>query len=66
VLDQVEGGGGSRMAAQRSGRRERMIESDPASCDLIVRRWQKFANGTARLAGGSETFAEVAERRSKQ
>ena len=66
VLDPFAGTGATMIAAQRTGRRARLIESDPASCDLIVRRWQKFANGTARLAGGSETFAEVAERRSKQ
>ncbi len=64
VLDPSAGAGATMIAAQRTGRQARLIESDPASCDLVVRRWQKFTNGTARLAGTSATFAEVAKERS--
>src|SRR6266700_8032715 len=49
--------------AERTGRSARLIERDRAKCDLIVRRWQEFTGGTARLAGGCETFAEAAVRR---
>jgi len=52
--------------AERTGQSALLIERDRAKCDLIVRRWQEFTGGTARLAGGCETFAEAAERRAKR
>ena len=64
VLDPFAGTGATLIAAQRMGRRARLIEQDPAACDAIVRRWQELTGGVARLAGGAETFAEVAKRRS--
>jgi hypothetical protein len=65
VLDPFAGAGATIIAAERTRRRARLIESDPAACDLIVRRWQTFTGKTARLAESSATFAEVAQARSQ-
>ncbi len=62
VLDPFAGSGATLIAAHRMGRRARLIEQDPAACDGIVRRWQEFTGGVARLAGG----AEVAKRRTQK
>jgi DNA modification methylase len=51
------------IAAERTGRRARLIEIDPLYCDLIIQRWQKFSGKTARLAATNETFEEVKARR---
>ncbi len=66
ILEPFAGTGVTLFAAHRTGRRARLIEQDPAACDRIVRRWQDLTKATARLAGRSETFAEVAERRAKR
>jgi DNA modification methylase len=64
VFDPFAGAGATMIAAETTGRRARLIEADPATCDLIVRRWQTFTNETARLAESSATFAELAKKRS--
>jgi DNA modification methylase len=63
VLDPFGGSGTTMIAAERTGRRARLIEIDPLYCDLIVQRWQKYSGKTARLAGTNETFDEVRNRR---
>ena len=51
------------IAAERTGRRARLIEIDPAYCDRIVRRWQTLTGKTAQLAESQQTFAELEARR---
>jgi hypothetical protein len=63
VLDPFAGFGTTMIAAERTGRRARLIEIDPARCDSIVRRWQAHSGKTAQLAGSHEAFAEVERRR---
>jgi DNA modification methylase len=63
VLDVCGGSGSTMIAAERTGRRARLIEIDPLYCDLIIQRWQKFSGKTARLAATNETFEEVKARR---
>lgn len=63
VLDPFGGSGTTMIAAERTGRRARLIEIDPIYCDLIVKRWQTFSKSTARLAETDETFDEVQARR---
>jgi DNA modification methylase len=41
------GSGTTLIAAESSGRRCVAVELDPAYCDVIVRRWELFANRTA-------------------
>jgi DNA modification methylase len=63
VLDPFAGSGTTMIAAERTGRRARLMEIDPLYCDTIVQRWQKFTGRTARLAETNETFDEVKVRR---
>jgi ParB-like nuclease domain/DNA methylase len=65
VLHLFAGAGTTLIAAERTGRRARIIEPDAAQCDLALRSWEDATGLKARLATTSETFAEVADRRSK-
>ena len=47
VLDPFGGSGTTVIAAEKSGRKARMIELDPKYCDVIVRRWEDFTGQTA-------------------
>jgi hypothetical protein len=40
VLDPLGGSGSTLIAAERTGRKARVLELDPHYCDVIVRRWQ--------------------------
>jgi DNA modification methylase len=50
VLDPFGGSGTTVIAAERTGRRARLIELDPKYVDVIVERWQESTGGEARLA----------------
>jgi hypothetical protein len=63
VLDPFAGFGTMMIAAERIGRKARLIEIDPACCDLIVRRWQAHSGKAAQLAESSEAFSEIERRR---
>ena len=63
VLDVFGGSGTTLMACEATSRAGRLVELDPKYCDAIVRRWQAFTGGDARLSETGETFAEVAKRR---
>ena len=63
VLDPFCGSGTILIAAERTGRRARALEIDPAYVDVAVRRWQTFAGQNAVLTATGETFEAVAERR---
>jgi DNA modification methylase len=63
VLDPFGGSGTTMIAAERSGRRARLIELDPKYVDVVVQRWQSFTGGTATHNGTGQTFAEVAASR---
>ena len=63
VLDPFAGAGSTLLAAERTGRRARLVEIDPKYCDVIVRRWQTYSGSTARLEATGESFADTAEQR---
>ncbi len=48
VLDAFGGSGSTLIAAEQVGRRCFMIEMDPAYCDVIVDRWEKFTGKRAQ------------------
>lgn len=59
VLDTFSGSGTTLIAAQRMGRRARLIEIDPKYCDVIVRRWEQLTGKQATLAMSGLTFEDV-------
>jgi len=63
VLDAFAGSGTTVLAAEKTGRRARAIESDPRYCDGLVRRWQAYAAGVAVHEGSGLTFGDVMRQR---
>jgi DNA modification methylase len=63
VLDPFGGSGTTLIAAQRTGRRARLIELDPLYVDVTVRRWQELTGQQAILAATGESFDAVAAAR---
>ncbi|MCB1483924.1 MAG: ParB N-terminal domain-containing protein [Hyphomicrobiaceae bacterium] len=49
VLDLFGGSGSTLMAAERCGRKARVIEIDPLYCDTIICRWQAYTGKQAIL-----------------
>jgi DNA modification methylase len=60
ILDPFGGSGITLIAAEKTGRRARLIEIDPLYCDVIVRRWQAETGRQAVLEATGETFDAVA------
>jgi DNA modification methylase len=63
VLDPFAGSGTTLIAAEKTGRRARLIEFDPAYCDSILRRFAQVTGKEARLAATGEGFETVMEAR---
>ena len=63
VLDAFGGSGSTLIAAAKTGRQARLVELDPAYCDVIVQRWQRFTGRDASLGDDTRTFAELAAER---
>jgi DNA modification methylase len=61
VLDCFGGSGSTLIAAERTGRRARLIEYDPLYCDTIIRRWQAMTGKRAKHAGTGMWFEEQEE-----
>lgn len=59
VLDPFGGSGTSLMAAERTGRHARLIEIDPAYCDVTIRRWKNMTDRQAVHQKTGKTFVEV-------
>lgn len=47
VLDSFAGSGSTLIAAEKTGRRARLVEYDPIYCDRILARWEAFAKDAA-------------------
>lgn len=53
IADPFAGSGTALMAAEKLGRKARCLELDPAYCDTIIRRWQRWSGAEAiRVADG--------------
>ena len=61
VMDLFGGSGSTLMAAERTGRKARLMELDPKYCDVIVKRWQDFTGEQAELEGSGENFPSIKE-----
>lgn len=56
VLDPFGGSGTTIIAAEKSGRRARLMELDPKYVDVIIRRWQDWTGKTATREVDGMTF----------
>src|SRR5262249_57798528 len=56
ILDPFSGAGTTLIAAERTGRRARLIELDPVYVDIIIERWQRLTGGTAFHADSARPF----------
>ncbi|MGJ4927485.1 site-specific DNA-methyltransferase [Bradyrhizobium sp. HKCCYLRH3095] len=56
VIDLFGGSGTTMIAAERAGRRARLIELDPKYVDVIVQRWQDITGGRAVHAATGQPF----------
>jgi DNA modification methylase len=56
VFDPFGGSGTTMIAAERAGRRARLIELDPKYVDVTIQRWQSLTNKAAVLASSGESF----------
>lgn len=63
VLDPFAGSGTTLVAAEKSGRRARIVEFDPSYCDQIIRRFALVTGKQAKLAETAQDFEAVAEQR---
>ena len=56
VLDSFGGSGTTLIACERQHRHARLMELDPAYCDVIVKRWEDFTGKKATLEEDKEAF----------
>jgi DNA modification methylase len=63
VLDTFAGSGSTLMAAEKVGRRARVMELEPRYVDVAVRRWEAHTKSDAVLDGDGRTFAEIGAER---
>ena len=59
ILDVFGGSGTTLIAAEKTGRRARLVEIDPLYCDVIVSRWEKLTGKKALLSGTHQAFEIV-------
>ena len=61
VLDCFGGSGSTLIAAEKTGRRARLIEYDPIYCDTIVKRWEQLTGKRASRASDGEQFDDLTQ-----
>jgi len=66
ILDAFGGSGSTLLAAEKTGRRARLIELDPAYVDVAIRRWQQATGRKAVHAATGESWDERAATRAAE
>jgi DNA modification methylase len=66
VIDPFLGSGTTLIAAEKTGRIAYGMELDPRFCDVVVRRWQRYAGKTAVLEGCNTPFDIVEAQRAAE
>lgn len=61
IVDLFGGSGTTLIACEKTNRHCRMMELDPAYCDVIVKRWEDFTGNTAICQPSATHFAEHLE-----
>ena len=61
ILDFFGGSGSTLIACERQHRHARLMELDPAYCDVIVKRWEEFTGNTAVCEPSARHFQEELE-----
>jgi DNA modification methylase len=56
IVDLYGGSGSTLIACEKTSRHCRMMELDPAYCDVIVKRWEDFTGNKAILEESPEAF----------
>jgi DNA modification methylase len=56
VFDGFGGSGSTLIACEKTGRHARLMELDPAYCDVIVKRWEDFTGNKAMIELVPEAF----------
>jgi DNA modification methylase len=59
VLDLFGGSGSTMIACEKLGRKARLMELDPKYCDVIVKRWEEFTGGKAKLLNSLDNSVSV-------
>ena len=65
VLDPFGGSGTTLIAAEKAGRKARLIEISPHYCDVTIRRWQALKDQDAIHASTGKTFNETENMKGK-
>ena len=63
IYEPFAGSGSTIIAAEQVGRRCFAIELDPHYCDVIIERWQKFADKSATMDGYNHLYNQVKKMR---
>ena len=63
VLDPFGGSGSTLIACEKAGRRAAVVELEAKYVDVIIRRWEAYTHGEARLEGDGRSFALLCQER---
>jgi DNA modification methylase len=63
VLDVFGGSGTTLIAAEKTGRRARLVELDPIYCDVTIRRWENLTGKSATLSSTGQSFETLGDAR---